>query len=147
MAHDTLLEHIWSDALEERSTRDASPISHLLTTLLAAPILSLVDKSPTSMFEPYVGFGGSEILPGASLADVLLQEMGIEIDETTIVLVEASQRAGETRRSTDELGRVIGDILIKLSAMDSEVHATSGPSESLISAASMSGLYHHTSLN
>ena len=117
MALDTLLEHIWSDALEERSAQDGSPISHLLTSLLAAPVLFLVDKSVSASNEPFVGYGGLEILPGASLADVLLEEMGIEIDEKTIVLVEPKMQAGETRRSTEELGRIVGRILVELSTM------------------------------
>lgn len=147
MALDNLLEQIWSDTLEERNARDGSPISHLLTSLLAAPVLLLVDKSGTAVSEPFIGYGGFEILPGASLADVLLEEMGIEIDETTVVLVEPKEQSGETRSSTDELGRVVGKILVELSKMGSDTNVPSEPPRTLISATSAGGLHQQTTIN
>lgn len=147
MALDTLLEQIWSGTLEERNAREGSAISHLLMSLLAAPVLPLVDKSAKAASEPFIGYGGFEILPGASLADVLLEEMGIEIDEKTIVLVEPKEQSGETRSSTDELGRMVGKILIELSRMGSGPGALSEPPRSMMSAASAGRSHHETTLN
>lgn len=144
---DTLLERIWSDALEERSNLNGSPISHLLTSLLAAPVLSLVDTSSTAKTEPFVSYGGYQILPGASLADVLLEEMGVEIDETTVVLVERKERSGETRRSTEELGRAVGRILLELSMMDSGTKSSGDLPKSLISASSAGRPLQQTTIN
>jgi hypothetical protein len=131
---DTLLEQIWSDVLEERTNLNGSPISYLLTALIAAPVLSLVDTSSTASSEPIVSYGGHEVLPGASLADVLLEEMGIEIDETTVVLVERKSNPGETRGSTEELGRAVGQILLELSMMDSGTKTSGDLPKSLVSA-------------
>lgn len=144
---DTLLERIWSDALEERSNLNGSPISHLLTSLLAAPVLSLVDTSSTAKTEPFVSYGGYQILPGASLADVLLEEMGVEIDETTVVLVERKERSGETRRSTEALGRAVGRILLELSKMDSGTKSSGDLPKSLISATSAGRSLQQTTIN
>ena len=147
MALDTLLEHIWSDALEERSAQDGSPISHLLTSLLAAPVLFLVDKSVSASNEPFVGYGGLEILPGASLSYVLMLLMVIEFDEKTLVLGEPIILAGETRRSTEELGRIVGRILVELSTMGTETVDGKAPSRPLISAASSNRVFQLTSIN
>lgn len=144
---DTLLEQIWSDALEERTNLNRSPISYLLTSLLAAPVLSLVDTSSTARSEPFVSYGGYEILPGASLADVLLEEMGIEIDETTVVLVEHNSSPGETRGSTEELGRTVGRILLELSMMDSGAKASADLPKPLISATATGRALQQTPIN
>ncbi|WP_370399475.1 hypothetical protein [Sulfitobacter sp. JB4-11] len=131
---DTLLERIWSDVLEERTNLNGSPISYLLTSLLSVPVLSLDDTSSTAASEPFVSYGGYEVLPGASLADVLLEEMGIEIDETTVVLVERNSSPVETRGSTEELGRAVGRILLELSMMNSGTKTSGDLPKPLISA-------------
>lgn len=108
-----ILEHIWSGTLEQRTAAEFSPLARIFSSLLAAPTLCLTAQGAGKA--PIASFGGQEVMPGASLADVLDQELGIEITDETIVLVEPREMSEAASYSGQELGQTLGALLVALS--------------------------------
>lgn len=147
MSMDTLLERIWADKISFVDDGNASPISLMLKSLLAAPVVSFVDHSPSTGATPFVCYGGYEILPGASLADVMLEELGVEIDESSVVLFEPKSHLNAVWDSADDLGRTVGRILVDLSAMENVAQPQIGMSRGLVGNEARTSLPRQSAVN
>jgi len=112
MQGDALLEQIWGEAVEERAADAMSPLARLLGALLTVPMVTLVAHAEGD--RPYAMMEGHELLPGASLGDILAEELGLDVPQDAVVLIEpvgfadASSYSGSALG--EELGRILGDI-------------------------------------
>lgn len=113
-----ILEHVWSGTIERRDVAELSPLAQILSSLLAAPTLCLITQAGKKGLKPFASYGGCEVMPGASLADVLDEELGIEISDETIVLVEPRAMSDADYYSGKELGQVLGSLLVDLSGLE-----------------------------
>lgn len=77
-------------------------------------MLSLVTRAGPDHQQPFASYGGCDVLPGANLADVLDQELGLEITEDTIVLVEPRGLSDAPAYCSRELGEKLGALLVAL---------------------------------
>ncbi|MGC1504554.1 MAG: hypothetical protein WA782_10490 [Sulfitobacter sp.] len=118
-----IVEHIWSDTLELRGATNLPPLGSILASLLAAPMICFTIKEGSAEARPVVSYAGNEVLPGASLADVLFEEFGIEICDRTIVLVEPSEIGQVNRLSSQDLGLALGQVLVDLSQLNQSENA------------------------
>ena len=147
MGLDRLLERIWSSEIVAVDVSNASPVSLMLNSLLAAPVVSFLDISREDISEPFVCYGGYEILPGANLADVLLEELGVEVDEGSVILVEPRSHFNAAWDSADDLGRLVGRILVSLSKIEAESRAETSLSDGLFGNAARTGLSRQSAVN
>jgi hypothetical protein len=113
-----LLELIWSGAVASRDANSMSPLARVLDALLVVPTIALVSSGvhhhPVAMVE------GNELLPGATLGDVLTEELGIHVPRDAIVLIEPVAMADATEVSGAGLGRDLGNILMSMASMPLE---------------------------
>lgn len=113
MTH-TLLEHVWSDTFQVKQVSELSPAARILAPLLAAPTLCFTsDMFPTSL-TAVATYAGTEVMPGATLADVLFEEHGIEATDDTIIYIEPTELGQAAQPTSDELGWIIGQVLVNL---------------------------------
>jgi hypothetical protein len=120
-----IIEHIWSDTLERRDGANLPPLGTILNSLLAAPMICFTTKEGGPDAQPVVSYAGDEVLTGASLADVLFEEFGIEICDRTIVLIEPSEASRADALSSQDLGQALGQVLVDLSKLSMSKAATS----------------------
>jgi hypothetical protein len=113
-----ILEHVWSGTVERRDAAQLSPLARLLTSLLAAPTLCLTSQAGAENAKPFASYGGYQVLPGASLADVLDEELGIEISDETIVLFEPRAMSDAAQFTSKELGEMLGALLVDISGIE-----------------------------
>lgn len=110
-----LLEQIWSDAIEVRAPDEMSPLARLLEALLTVPTVALVCHGGGT--RPYAMMEGVDLLPGASLGDVLAEELGAYVPRDAVVLVEPVGFADAESVSGHELGQELGRILMELASV------------------------------
>jgi len=107
-----LLEQIWSEAIEARPPEAMSPLARLLGALLTVPVVTLVSHADGD--RPHALMESDELLPGASLGDVLAEELGLDVPRDAVVLIEpvafADAEAFSGAALGEELGRVLSDI-------------------------------------
>lgn len=113
-----IVEHIWSNTLELRDPTNLPPLGSILASLLASPMICFTTKETRTGARPVVSYAGDEVLPSASLADVLFEEFGIEICDRTIVLIEPSEIGGVHTMSSQDLGQALGQVLVDLSQLN-----------------------------
>jgi len=113
-----ILEHIWSETLDLREGADLPPLASILSSLLAAPMICFTTRMGGANARPTVSFAGAEVMPGATLADVLFEEFAIEISDETIVLIEPLTMTDAKPLTGQELGQSLGEILVELSGLD-----------------------------
>jgi hypothetical protein len=121
-----ILELFWSETLVEAPRNARSPLAALFTSLLAAPTLCLVADPDAPAFEPFASYGGQEVMPGMSLADLLYEELSIEVSEETIVLVEPRSHAAEPYVSSQRIGTTLGNLLVSLGQMGQDAATERG---------------------
>jgi hypothetical protein len=112
-----IIEHIWSDTLELREGGDLPPLAVILSSLLAAQMICFTTKMGGPSARAVVSYAGDEVMPGASLSDVLFEEFAIEISDQTIVLVEPSAMSDAEPVSSQDLGQALGQILVELAGL------------------------------
>lgn len=112
MKEDTLLEQIWGEALELRRPEDISPLARLLGALLTVPTITLVSHHGT--VRPCAMMEGTELLPGASLGDILSEELGLDVPQDAVVLIEPVEFADAKEFSGTDLGQELGRILMDI---------------------------------
>ncbi|MDF3414840.1 hypothetical protein HKX54_10275 [Sulfitobacter sp. M57] len=126
-----IVEHIWSNTLELREPANLPPLSSILASLLAAPMVCFASKGAGLGKRPIVSYAGDEVLPGASLADVLFEEFGIEICDRTIVLIEPVEMGDTEGLSSQSLGQALGQVLVDLSQLNQAERAAVDTGESV----------------
>lgn len=113
-----LMEHIWSNRLELTEAHSVSPLGRILNSLLAAPLTRFVLHGRDDHFAPFAMYAGEEIIPGATVADVMEQEFGLDLSEDAIILVETRSPAGSDQISPEQLGQSIGNIIVSLASFE-----------------------------
>ncbi len=118
MRNSALLEQIWSEMIEARQPEDMSPLARLLGALLSVPMITLVSRGAGD--RPFALMEGDELLPGASLGDILAEELGMDVPRDAVVLIEpvafADAQSFSGHALGEELGRVLTDIAACASA-------------------------------
>lgn len=114
MHEEILLEQIWGDAIECRAPSDMSPLAKLLSALLTVPTVALVSHAGGA--RAHALMESAELLPGASLGDVLAEELGIDIPHDAVVLIEPVASAEAEEISGHALGQQLGHILVELAS-------------------------------
>lgn len=114
-----LLEQIWCNRLELRPAHSISPLGRILTSLLALPLTHLVVRDPTANQVPFAMYAGEAIFSGATLADVLEEEFGLDLNDESIILVEGLPTAGTPDVSPEQLGKSVGNIIVSLARTES----------------------------
>ena len=98
---------------------DQSPVARMLSSLLSVPTLCFTSKLDQDGMTACAYIAGDEVLPGASLADVLFEEFEIEVSDDTVIYIESAAMNQAKDFSAETMGQAIGDLLVKL--------ATPGP--------------------
>ena len=111
-----ILAQIWGGLLKLRPSVEVSPLAEVLAALLKVPVVSIVSQSDG--FEPLAMKESDELFSGATLGDVLDEELGVFVEKGTVVLVEPRKFSGAEFVSGPELGRVLGNILVGLAAKE-----------------------------
>lgn len=114
MKQNSLLEQIWSEAIELRQPGQMSPLAGLLGTLLTVPTVTLVSHGGAE--RPFAMMEGAELLPGASLGDILAEELGIDVPRDAVVLIEPAAFADAEEFSGSELGQKLGNVLMDIAS-------------------------------
>ena len=114
----TLIEHIWSGTLTLCEGADLPPIAVILGSLLAAPMVCFTTRAGGPSMRAFVSYAGHEVLPSASLADVLFEEFGVEISDQTIVLIQPLCMSDTKTFSSPDLGQSLGQILVELAGLN-----------------------------
>ena len=110
MREKVLLQHIWSEKVEVRDPESKSPLAAILEAILSTNVIVLnVDNATQS---PFALMENVELLPDVSLGDVLFEELNIDVPANAIVLVEPKQVTDEELYSSQQLGDVLGRVLI-----------------------------------
>lgn len=112
--NDTLLEQIWGEAVEYCAPADMSPLAKLLSALLTVPTVALVTHA--GMARAHALMEDTELLPGASLGDVLAEELGVDIPHDAVVLIEPVESAEAEALSGSDLGQELGRLLMELAS-------------------------------
>lgn len=114
-----VVELVWSAALTEQSEKLKSPIAGMLSALLPARTLCFsVDTDHKDSFEPFVSFGAKEVMPGLTLADILFEELSMEITDNTVVLFEPREGVEAKHYRGRDVGSALGRLLIELSKLE-----------------------------
>ena len=122
-----ILNEIWAGNLEACNISEMSAVPQLLASLIALPVECFRLKDLSRFPSATASFAGEEVLPGASLADVLFEECGVEVTDETIVYIEADSVRAETARCPEVLGQLIGDVIVKLATDTSSKAVPSAP--------------------
>jgi hypothetical protein len=109
-----LVELIWGGDMELREADSMSPLARLLDAFLVVPTITLVANA--GLHRPVAMAEGDELMAGASLGDILAEELGIHIPSDAIVLIEPAAMADATEVSGTDLGRELGNILLSMAA-------------------------------
>lgn len=115
---ENILEHVWSNQIAICDRRDQSPVARMLCSLLTVPTVCFTSKLDQECETACVFIAGEEIMPGASLADVLFEELEIEVSDDTVIYIESTAMNQARDYSAKTLGQTIGDILVKLASPD-----------------------------
>ena len=112
MTENKILEHIWSDAIELRASDRMSPLARILDAVVNIPTITLVSHLGNS--HPVVFMESTELAFGATLGDILAEELGVQVPKGAVVLIESAEFADSKEYSGTELGQVLGNILLGL---------------------------------
>lgn len=136
MQGDALLEQIWGNAIEVRAPAEMSPLARLLGSLLTVPLVTLVAHAEGG--RPFAMMESDELLPGAPLGDILAEELGLDVPQDAVVLIEpvgfadASSYSG--RALGEELGRILGDIATCADDLPAVEHGAIRPAGAMYAA-------------
>lgn len=100
-----------------------SPVARMLSSLLSVPTVCFTSKLDHEGMTACACIAGEEVMPGASLADVLFEEFEIEVSDDTVIYIESAAMNQAKDYSAETLGQAIGDILVKLAVP----HQTENP--------------------
>lgn len=107
-----ILDQIWSGAMERRDPSDMSEIAQILSSLLVAPVACFASDTIDGRRAPAAWVAAEEVFPGASLADILFEELDIEVSDDTIIYLEPT-----TMRDSETVsGNALSDAICKVLA-------------------------------
>ena len=88
MRNRTLLERIWDGSISVLSEPGTSATARLIKDLVPIKIVCLISSRP--QVGPHLLPELTELLPGVTLGDVLVEELGIEVSYGALVLIESA---------------------------------------------------------
>lgn len=124
--HSGLIGQIWGGTLTVEAEQGASPLAAVLGSLMDVPVVTLA--SDVEKTRPFAVMEETEVLPGASLGDVLAEELSIDIPYGALVLVQPKDFTKAQDLSGQKLGEIIGHIILE---MAQGVHSVEGGSADL----------------
>jgi hypothetical protein len=92
MVKQALLEGIWNGSITALPAGASSRIAQAIADLAPVPIVCLM--SATSLGDLRIWPEAAELMPGVSLGDVLVEELGLEVPYGALVIVETAAEAG-----------------------------------------------------
>gem|GEM_PF-4270135 len=107
-----LIAQIWGGDLSEGESLQGSPLAGLLESLMDVQVITLA--SDAEMKRPIAVMEETEILDGASLGDVLSEEMGIEVPYGALILVMPKDFSRSQDMSGQKLGEILGHIILDM---------------------------------
>ena len=137
-----LMGHIWGGRLEFCADPCNTPLGRILSSLLASPITRFTVAVEDADLTPFAIYAGEEIISGASLADVLDQEFGLDLEDDAIVLIEPCAQPTLTPTCPVQLGHHIGHIIVSLAQSERDGTAPDG----LLSADNIAHSFHREML-
>lgn len=117
-----LIAQIWGGDLTEDKDSMGSPLAGLLGSLMDVPVITLT--SDATMQRPIAVMEETEVLPGASLGDVLSEELGIDVPYGVLVLIQPAGFAKSKDLSGQQLGEILGHIILEMTQGVHSVDAT-----------------------
>lgn len=130
-----LLKQIWGGLIEVRGPDDASPLARVLDVLLAVDTVSLVSKGGST--RPIAMMENVELMAGATLGDILVEELGIEVAKDAVILIEPQDMADADAFCGAELGQALSSVLVDVANCVAlplvETKAFSAPSDRILS--------------
>ena len=112
MKGEYLLQAVWSGEVWLCADNQSSPLVESLRILLPRPVIHLVSVSIGA--RPFATYGGAIVERNLTVADVLEQELDIDVADDDIILIEPKSFV-EGRQCTEaELGRHLGALLVYL---------------------------------
>lgn len=117
----TVIGQIWGGDLSEDCNAQEAPLAGLLGSLMDVPVVTL--SSEAKMERPIAMMEETEVLPGATLGDVLAEELSIEVPFGALVLIQPKSFAKSQDLSGQKLGEILGHIILE---MTQRTHAVAG---------------------
>ncbi len=111
--NNTVIGQIWGGDLSEDGEQQGSPLAGLLGSLMDVPVVTLCSEA--AMLRPIAMMEETEVLPGASLGDVLAEELSIEVPFGALVLIQPKGFAKSQDLSGQKLGEILGHIILDMS--------------------------------
>ena len=108
----SLLGQIWDGDIEQRKVEDMSPLGRVLGAFLSVPTVSLVATKGRTVPEALIEW--IELMPGATLGDVLSEELGIHVPRGSVILIEPVDFCPSPEYFGKELGNTLGNVLIDI---------------------------------
>ena len=110
----TVLDHLWADALTIPERALLSPIPKLLSKMTGAPVVALSSSLEANCLKAFAGYANEELLPGASLSDLLYEECDVEVPENAIIYIETAPVSELRDMNSACITNLIGQIVVKL---------------------------------
>lgn len=107
-----ILDQIWSGTIERKDLSEMSEIAQMLSSLLVAPVACFSSDTVDVRRKPFAWVASQEVFPGASLADVLYEELDVEVSEDTVIYLEPAS----LREANTVPGDAMSDAICKLLA-------------------------------
>lgn len=112
MVRGELLAQIWDGSVQFDHENQQSPLSDLLGTIIRVPVVSLI--SSEKMNRPMALVEETELMDGASLGDILMEEMGLDVPQGALILVLPEGFMRATDYTGQQLGQVVGRIILDM---------------------------------
>jgi len=108
-----VIGQIWGGELSEDQEAKGAPLAGLLGSLMDVPVVTL--SSEAKMQRPIAMMEETEVLPGATLGDVLAEELSIEVPFGALVLIQPKDFSKSQDLSGQKLGEILGHIILEMS--------------------------------
>ena len=118
-----ILDQIWSGTIERKDPSEMSEIAQMLSSLLVAPVACFASDTVDVRRTPAAWVAAEEVFPGASLADILYEELDINLADDTIVYLESTAMRERDWVSGDAMNDAVCKVLAGLANTRGEQNA------------------------
>lgn len=115
-----VMEVIWSESFQMQEEARLSPLASLVSSIMSVPTVC-ISCAGTEDGVPLALYADQEVMAGASLADILFEEHGVEISDDTVVLFEPRGPSNATPVPGMDLGGVLGEVLVTLAGPQHQI--------------------------
>ncbi len=110
--HTKLIAHIWNGDIALEDASKVSPLTGLLGSLLNIPVITV--SCNAELAKPFALLESDEIVPGASLGDVLSEELSVDVPYGALVLVQPQEFSRQRDYTSAELGEILGGVILDM---------------------------------